>query len=123
MNDERYPIKLVRDEIEKAAPNVAGGRVAIWNVGQTSHVRLLKAKLLEEVGEYLVGGGAEELADIQEVIDALAKVAEGCTANSLREIKIRKLRQRGGFMQGRVMYAEPPQPFCTHKDETTEASR
>lgn len=107
MSVERYPIKLVRDDIAKVAPNVKGGKVELWQVGQTTHVRLLKAKLLEEVGEYIIGGGIEELADIQEVIDALARVAEGHGPDELRAVKVRKLRQRGGFFGGTVMYATP----------------
>jgi len=105
---ERYPIKLVRDRIEDAAPNVLHGSIAIWSVGHTTHVKLLKKKLLEEVGEYLVDGGPDELADIMEVVEALAKVAEGVSRNSLDDIKRQKVHERGGFMRGRVMYAELP---------------
>lgn len=106
---ERYPIKLVRDEIENV-PNLVGSEVRIWAVGQTTHIELLKAKLLEEVGEYLIGGGAEELADILEVVETLARVAEGWGPDQLRKAKVRKLRERGGFFGASVMYAEATEP-------------
>lgn len=108
MAAEGYPIKLVRDKV-RDLDCVHDGLVQIWATGRTSHVRLLKQKLLEEVGEYIVGGGAEELADVQEVVEALAKVAEGVSRNQLDEIKRQKLRERGGFMGGHVMYAYPPE--------------
>src|SRR6201999_2488659 len=54
---ERYPIKLVRDRI-RDVPNVHGGKIGIYAVGSTTRAKLLRAKLLEEVGEYLIDGGA-----------------------------------------------------------------
>jgi predicted house-cleaning noncanonical NTP pyrophosphatase (MazG superfamily) len=110
---ERYPIKLVRDEIQNV-PNVVGSEVKVWAVGQTTHVELLKAKLLEEVGEYLLAPSVEELADIMEVVEALGRVHHGRTWSQLRSRQHTKRKERGGFLGGSVMYAECAQP----KDHT-----
>lgn len=113
MAEGRYPIKLVRDRIEQIAPNVVGGEVRIWAVGSTTRAKLLRAKLLEEAGEYLIDGGIEELADLLEVIESLAVVVEGKNFEGLRKAQLAKRRERGGFLHGRVMYAT---------DATTEPS-
>lgn len=87
--------KLVRDKI----PEI------IRNQGETPYTRVLEgpeyqrcleAKLNEEVGEYLRDKNAEELADILEVVFALAE-AEGCTREALMEIYREKHDERGGF--------------------------
>ena len=76
--------KLVRDKIPEL----------IERQGETPHTRILEkteflhhleAKLDEEVGEYHRDKTAEELADILEVVFALAQ-ANGCTREELLEI-------------------------------------
>jgi predicted house-cleaning noncanonical NTP pyrophosphatase (MazG superfamily) len=106
MSRERYPIKLVRDEIEKAAPNCVGGEVRIWAVGSTTRAKMLRAKLLEEVGEYLIDGGIDELADILEVVESIGEVVEGASFELLRKVQLEKRAERGGFRRGHVMYVE-----------------
>ena len=56
----------------------------------------LEAKLDEEVGEYHRDKNAEELADILEVVFALADNM-GCSQNELMDIYQRKHDSRGGF--------------------------
>ena len=56
----------------------------------------LRKKLSEEVKEYLEDPCKEELADIIEVIDALAQ-SEGFTLPDILKIKKRKKEERGGF--------------------------
>lgn len=105
---EGYPIKLVRDRL-RDLKCVHDGTVQIWQVGSNTRQKLLKAKLLEEVGEYLIDGGIEELADILEVVEALAVVWEGSDFEELRSIQLDKRRERGGFQLGHVMFAYPPE--------------
>jgi predicted house-cleaning noncanonical NTP pyrophosphatase (MazG superfamily) len=87
--------KLVRDKI----PEI------IEKSGEIPHTRildgeeyalLLEKKLDEEVGEYHQDKNAEELADILEVVFALAENI-GCSRQELMEIYQRKHDARGGF--------------------------
>lgn len=52
----------------------------------------------EECGEYLESKEIEELADILEVVYALAN-AHGCTIDELKHIYEQKHTERGGFKQ------------------------
>lgn len=113
---ERYPIKLVRDKIAEV-PNVIGSELRTWQVGQTTHVKLLKAKLLEEVGEYLLEPSIEELADIYEVLVALAVMDQGADIKAIREAARRKAEERGGFTDATVLYAEMAQPETSREEQ------
>lgn len=99
-----YPIKLVRDGTPQIL-NASGepGDLFYSTDGRASaeRWRWLKLKLSEEVGEYLVDGGSDELVDVIAVIDALAS-AHGC---SLAELVDRfESSERGGFRHGVMMY-------------------
>ena len=87
--------KLVRDRIPEL----------ILAQGQKPHTRILddkeytlalEAKLDEEAGEFHREKNLEELADILEVIYALAENL-GCTREELMEVYQRKHDARGGF--------------------------
>ena len=87
--------KLVRDKI----PEI------IEKSGEIPHTRildgeeytaLLEKKLDEEVGEFHRDRNAEELADILEVVYALAE-AIGASREELDRVYQRKHEQRGGF--------------------------
>ena len=87
--------KLVRDNIPKM----------IRAQGETPHIRILETeeylrhleeKLDEEVGEYHRDKNAEELADILEVVYALAE-ANGCSQEELLSVYRKKHDARGGF--------------------------
>ena len=89
--------KLVRDRI----PEI------IEEQGETPNIRLLEGeeflhhlelKLDEEVGEYHRDKNAEELADILEVVFALAQ-ANGITKEELLSLYQKKHHDRGGFGQ------------------------
>lgn len=87
--------KLVRDKI----PDIISenGRTPITRIlNKDEYAEALQQKLKEEVAEYLESGEIEELADITEVIYALAKT-QGIDQKSLEEIRIKKRTQRGGF--------------------------
>lgn len=87
--------KLVRDHI----PEI------IKNQGETPYVSVLddkqfnvelRKKLKEEVREYLLSEEIEELADIIEVIEALAK-HKGSSFEEVLEIKEKKAKKNGKF--------------------------
>lgn len=87
--------KLVRDKIPEIIRN-QGETPCTRILEESEYQRCLEDKLNEEVGEYLREQNAEELADILEVVFALAE-AEGCTREALMEIYRKKHDERGGF--------------------------
>lgn len=87
--------KLVRDNI----PEI------IKNNGQTAYISVLdneqyntelKKKLVEEMNEFLESSQTEELADIIEVVEALAK-EQGSSLENVLEIKQKKAAKNGKF--------------------------
>ena len=91
--------KLVRDRIPEIIEK-AGARPNIRILDGEEYIRCLEDKLDEEVGEYHRDKTAEELADILEVVLALAEV-NGCSREELLEIYRQKHEARGGF-EGRI---------------------
>ena len=87
--------KLVRDRIPEMI-RAQGETPHTRILEQEEYLRHLEAKLDEETGEYHRDKNAEELADILEVVFALAE-AIGCTKEELLEIYRKKHDARGGF--------------------------
>ena len=87
--------KLVRDKIP-AIIAAQGEMPHIRILEQEEYLRHLESKLDEEAGEFHRDKTAEELADILEVVFALAE-ANGCTKEELMEIYRKKHDARGGF--------------------------
>ena len=87
--------KLVRDFIPRIIEQL-GETPIIRILPQDEYTSCLEAKLDEEVGEYHRDKNAEELADILEVVFALAQ-AIGCTKEELLEVYRQKHEARGGF--------------------------
>lgn len=90
-----YYNKLVRDRIPEIMREK--GEVPHLEILDDAAYRceLLK-KLDEEVAEYKESGETEELADILEVLLALAK-AQGVSAEELQSVCNEKRKARGGF--------------------------
>lgn len=87
--------KLVRDNIPKIIE--ANGEKAIaYILNDEQYIAELKKKLLEEVNEYLESDELVELADILEVVDALA-VAAGSSFTEVLELKGKKAIKNGAF--------------------------
>ena len=87
--------KLVRDRIPEII--ASQGKTAHTRIlDSEEYVRMLERKLDEEVGEYHRDKTPEELADILEVVLALAE-SRGCSREELTEIYGRKHESRGGF--------------------------
>ena len=95
--------KLVRDNIPVMIEQ-KGGKADFRTLSKEEYLFYLEAKLDEEVGEYHRDKCAEELADILEVIYALA-AANGCTKAELEAIYQKKHDERGGF-EKRLMLIE-----------------
>ncbi len=87
--------KLVRDKIPRII-EAAGEKPNFRILEQEEFRRALQDKLDEEVAEFHRDQNPEELADILEVVLALAK-SVGCSPEELTEIYRRKREDRGGF--------------------------
>ena len=93
MTKEYY--KLVRDRIPEIIKN--SGKTCRFKLLDSEYYALeLKAKLQEECDEYKELEDVEALADIIEVVYALAKNA-GYTLEELEVIRKKKADNRGGF--------------------------
>ena len=87
--------KLVRDRIPEII-EASGKRCKTDTLSDEEYLRMLDAKLDEELAEYHADHSMEELADLLEVIYAAA-AARGCTPDALEAIRAEKARKRGGF--------------------------
>ena len=87
--------KLVRDKIPQIIEE-SGGKAEIRILSDEEYRCFLETKLDEEVGEYHQDRTPEELADILEVVYALA-AAQGVSKADLLEIYESKHQARGGF--------------------------
>ena len=87
--------KLVRDNIPDII-SAQGKSCDFRMLTDAEYLEALNAKLDEELAEYHESGSFEELADLLEVIYAIA-VAKGCPSFKLNEIQKCKAVERGGF--------------------------
>ena len=87
--------KLVRDKIPMLIKQ-SGEKPLIRILEQEEYRSCLEAKLNEEVAEFHADKTAEELADILEVVYALAENI-GCSRGDLQKIHEKKHAERGGF--------------------------
>ena len=87
--------KLVRDKIP-ALIKESGETPLIRILDEAEYCKCLEAKLDEEVAEFHGERNAEELADILEVVYALAE-SIGCTREELLACYEKKHAERGGF--------------------------
>ena len=93
--------KLVRDKIPSIIE--ADGKICEVEIASKEEMtKLLEAKLMEEVNEYLEDRNLEELADIMEVLFGLAHNL-GYTEEDLIKKRNEKLEERGGFKEGIVL--------------------
>ena len=87
--------KLVRDKIP-AIIQASGAFPETEILSDGDYLRMLDAKLEEELAEYRKDQNVEELADLLEVIYACAK-ARGYSPRELEDVRARKAEERGGF--------------------------
>ena len=87
--------KLVRDRIPEIIERA--GKTCTWSVlSEEDYLKLLDEKLNEELAEYQESKSMEELADLMEVIRAVA-VARGSSIEEVERIRKEKAEKRGGF--------------------------
>lgn len=89
------PEKLVRDNIP-AIIRANGTTPKIRTLNDEEYLLALDVKLQEEVTEYLEANDLSELADIIEVVRAIAD-AQGSNYKQIETIRQDKLETRGGF--------------------------
>ena len=87
--------KLVRDKIPKII-EADGKSCSVLRLANDEYSSSLEAKLDEEISEYHSDKNVEELADILEVVYALAQL-HGVDPAGLEKIRNDKSAQRGGF--------------------------
>lgn len=87
--------KLIRDKIPQVIEE-QGGIAITYTADTLEYKERLRAKLVEEVLEYLDSGEVEELADILEVIHSLTALG-GTPREQLQLIQTKKRADRGGF--------------------------
>jgi predicted house-cleaning noncanonical NTP pyrophosphatase (MazG superfamily) len=103
--------KLVRDGIPEIV-RAHGGEPVTEIAIPARYPELLREKLTEEVAEFLESGEVEELADVLEVVRALARVA-GVSPEELERIRAAKADERGAFATRTVLLdvvTRPPAP-------------
>jgi len=87
--------KLIRDRIPEIISE--NGETPIVRIlDEEEYERELNKKLQEEVGEYLVDGNIEELADIEEVLRALVTL-KGVSFEDFDKMREKKCEKRGAF--------------------------
>jgi predicted house-cleaning noncanonical NTP pyrophosphatase (MazG superfamily) len=98
--------KLVRDRIPQIIA-AAGDEPEVRRAAPEEYRPLLRRKLLEEVDEFLAGEDVEELADVLEVVHALAADL-GVTPERLEQLRAEKAAARGAFTDRLVLVSVVP---------------
>jgi predicted house-cleaning noncanonical NTP pyrophosphatase (MazG superfamily) len=119
-DDEQQFDKLVRDKIPDKIDH--SGEISVTKIlASDQHMLMLKMKLVEESLEVFDAESEtllEELADVQELIDSIAKKAM-ISKKQLKDAQKRKLDKVGGFDKGIFLEStRNPLPIDTG-DETT----
>ena len=96
MNIIKYN-KLVRDRIPEII-ETSGKSCKITILSDEDYLRMIDAKLDEELAEYRKDQNIEELADLLEVIHAAA-VARGYSIEQLEQVRMEKAEERGKFQK------------------------
>ena len=87
--------KLVRDKIPEIIGNT--GKTAYCHIlTEEEYIAELDKKLNEECAEYQADKSLEELADMLEVMYAIAE-ARGFSIAELERVRVEKADKRGGF--------------------------
>ena len=87
--------KLVRDFIPDIIEG-SGKTCLTETLSDTDYLRMIDAKLDEELAEYHKDQNIEELADLMEVIYAAA-IARGYSIEQLEQVRVQKAKKRGAF--------------------------
>lgn len=87
--------KLVRDRIPQII-EASSKRCTYSILDNEAYIAMLDQKLTEELNEYQESKSMEELADLLEVMIAVAK-ARGSSIEEVETIRLKKAAERGGF--------------------------
>ena len=87
--------KLVRDKIPKIIED-SGNTCTTRILSDEEYIEMLDKKLNEECAEYQADKSLEELADMLEVMYAIAE-ARGYSVAELERVRAEKAEKRGGF--------------------------
>ncbi len=87
--------KLVRDRIPEII-KTSGKKCVVEILSDEDFLKMIDAKLDEELAEYHKDQNIEELADLLEVIRAAA-IARGYSLEELESVRTEKAAKRGGF--------------------------
>ena len=87
--------KLVRDRIPEII-EATGAKCNVRILSDEEYIKMVDAKLDEEIAEYHADQNIEELADILELIRAVT-LARGYTLEELEAVRASKAEKRGGF--------------------------
>lgn len=87
--------KLVRDKIPEIIEK-SGKKCVVEVMDKETYIQYLDRKLNEELAEYQSDKSIEELADLLEVMQAVA-VARGYSAEELDNVRKEKAANRGDF--------------------------
>lgn len=98
--------KLVRDRIPHVIES-AGGQAETRTAEDGEYAAFLRAKLYEEAGEYVASNDPGELADLMEVLHALA-ATHRIGPDELERSRAAKAAERGGFAR-RTLLRQPRQ--------------
>ncbi|GAA4615076.1 hypothetical protein GCM10023195_66190 [Actinoallomurus liliacearum] len=93
--------KLVRDRVPDLI-RADGRDPDVRTAGDGEYLMLLRGKLYEEIGEFAASGDVAELADVLEVVYALA-AARGVDAEELDRMRSAKAARNGAFTRRRVL--------------------
>jgi len=112
--------KLVRDKIPQIIES-QGKKCKFYVATGTDYHNRLKDKLIEEAKEFFENPCVEELADVQEVIDALGESHRWDVTGA----RLKKRREHGGFWR-RYVLQEVIEPesitkseWCSHTPSNT----
>lgn len=87
--------KLIRDRIPEIIER-SGKKCIVEVMDDDTYLQYLDQKLNEELAEYQADKSLEELADLLEVMYAVA-VARGYSVEELESVRKEKAEKRGGF--------------------------
>ena len=99
--------KLVRDRIPEIIEQ-AGQKCVCSVLSDDEYLKMLDEKLNEELAEYQESKSMEELADLLEVVRAVAR-ARGSSPEEVEEIRRMKAEKRGGF-EKKILLEEVTEP-------------
>lgn len=87
--------KLIRDRIPEIIEG--SGKTCVCEIlSDDQYLEMLDAKLNEELAEFQESKSMEELADLLEVVRAVA-IARGSSIEEIEAIRVAKAEKRGGF--------------------------